>query len=443
MTAVLERLLDLLPPPWTQAPDSVLASLLGVGAMEFDTAQEDLDRLRRSHWIGTAFRLGDVEKLAALVGVTRLPWEQDVDGFRERVRAIVTARLQGALGAAELRRFVYDYLAGAQRSLHAVLVPGLPAVDTWEDAFAPPPEGQPHRKLGFVEFPAGHHRSAALALAGGKVPYLFRWTERNGGLDPAPARVSVTGLGGFRTAVPVIANLTTGDLVGWAGVVGTGRRLAIGPGPDGRSATAVLDDEVSGRVDVSSRLFSVSGYEPGQPFGPGDLDPVPQAVLLERGDNDLRYLSVGLYDVRGLDHVFFALAADALREGIFDDTRFDEALFPGGTVAGLDMDWDERAPATFRVRVPRGVIVEDPGIAGTGTFADVHSTLRASLDELRAAGVRAELELVGLRETQDQRVRAQLPWVSLPREVGPSGEGEELARSGQFGESALDESRFE
>ena len=451
----LDTLLELLPPPWTQEPGSAVARVLDVGALELEVAGEDIDRLRRSHSFDSAFRVGDLAKVIALLGVVPLPWEDGLDLLRPRARALIDARLAGAVGKADIGRFVVDYLVRADAALPVSLVRGLPPLRAWKDAY---PEttfelghdsvrddpADPHQPLQFVEWPERRRRSSQL----GSVPYLHRWTERNGGIFPTSPRIEVVGLTGGRTAVPIVANLTTGQAVGWRGVVGTGRRLVIRRRGD--ATVAELDDELGDRLDVSDRLFSVSGLRTGEPFGPDDLDDVPHMVQLAQGDNELRYLNAGLHDVDGLDHVAFALAADDLVEGAFDRTAFDRSLFPAGPVAGLAMTWVERAPATFTVRLRRDVVVHNgaPDVDLANELAnelatEVVDALARGLDDLRAAGVVAELELRGrLRDQQPQRARVHLPWIRLRPEVGPSGDADRLAVSARFGESPLGSTRF-
>jgi hypothetical protein len=453
----LDRLLDLLPPPWTQNPASVVSALLDIGALELEAGQEDVDRLRRSHGFDTAYRLGDLVKVVALLGVTPLPWEDDLDLLRPRARALIDARLAGAVGKREIAHFVVDYLARVGAAVAVDVVRGLPRLREWEQAYPPDTfspghdgiddddagDGGTHPPLRFVEWPHRTRRSQQL----GALPYLYRWTERNGGVFPATPRIEIVGLPGGATAVPIVANLTTGALVGWRGVVGTGRRLVIRAADDddgdvgADGVVAELDDEISGRRDVSGRLFSVTAFTAGAPFGPDDVDDEPRLFDLVQGDNELRYLNAGLYDVEGIDHVGFALAPDDLREGAFDRTTFDHSLFPAGPVAFVGLSWVERVPATFRVGVRRDVVVhrraEDPAVV-----AEVADALARGLGELRAAGVVAELELRGMREQQRQTVRVALPWVRLPPQQGPSGDGERLAVSARFGDSPLGDSRF-
>lgn len=431
----LDTLLDLLPDPWTLAEDSVLAALLGVAALELETIEEDLDRLRRSHWFSTAWRIEDLAGLAASVGVEPLPWE-DVAAFRERLDATVVARRQGSISAGALRRFAYDYLADLQEREQATFVPGLRPGRPADDAFDLDESAPAHRKMSFLEFPRRTARSHALAEVGNVVPYLFRWTERNAGLFDAIPRFTITGLVGGRTAVPLLANVSTGQLLGYAGVVGAGRRLRITPA-DQRigDARATLDG-----ADVSDRLFSVSRFEPGRPFALEDLDAQSRVPRLGRGDSDWWYLSVGLHGVDGLDRVPFAIADLDLRQAVFDASSFDHALFPTGPAAGLAMMWTEREPATFRLRVPAGIVVER---AGRRVHAEVMDSLRMTVGQLRAAGISARFETAGFRDRQRMRVRVRLPWVRLPGEDAPAGRDTSLALGARYGDSGLGASRFE
>jgi hypothetical protein len=341
--SVLERVLGVLPPPYAIEEDTVTAHVLDDLALELDAVQEDLDRVRRTHWVNLAYRFEDLNRLADLVGIQPIPGET-LASFRVRLLALVEARLRGAVGPQEIREFVHGYLSGAETALDSTFVPGLARYDA-EAAFRPDPRHPAYRPLQLVENPFRTRRSATLAATHGRVPYLFRWEERNQGLVDTVARFTVTGLHGGRTAVPLLANMTTHDLIGYQGVLRVGQRLELMPADDElgtRAARAVLD----GR-DVTDRIFSVSDFELGVPFNPPDRDAHPQLTRLARGPNEWTFLSVGLYDVDGLDRVFYAIADDALREGSFDSTFFDHSVFPSGAVAALELEWTEVEPASF------------------------------------------------------------------------------------------------
>src|SRR5207248_9032387 len=152
------------------------------------------------------------------------------------------------------------------------------------------------------ENPEVARQSAALRAAGGRVPYLFRWEEVNRGLEETVPAFRLTGLAGGRPAVPVLANLTTGELVGYAGQVPLGEVLALraaGDPADPQRAAATLGVE-----DVTARLFSLGGWVPGVPFDRDDLDAAPRLPRLARGANDWLFLAVGLFDLRGLNRFF-------------------------------------------------------------------------------------------------------------------------------------------
>lgn len=434
----LNRIQDLLPLPYSLAPDSVLSQVLNVVALELDALQEDIERVRQSHWMRTAARLIDVEKIAALVGVKRLSWESR-DLFRERVLALVEAQVQGAIGPREIREFVYDYILTAERAAGCTFVPGLSSLSLAE-AYEPPPGRETFRPLRLVENPLRRRRSATLQARSGKVPYLFRWQENNRGLDDSIARLTVTGVTSNVTTVPILANLTTGDLVGYSGLVRFGETLVLSPSGESREASATLNGE-----EVTAELFSVGGFQLGVPFERDQFDVPPRLPRLIRGSNEWIYLSVGLYDLRGLNRFHFAVADDDLREGTFNETNFDRALFPAGPQAQITMEWDETEPASFVVEVPRHITVEpaDASVEGRSIHEDVAEGLRTSIGKLHAAGVKTEVNMTPFSEEQPQMVVFQLSAKILDPEAGPAGENDQLSLGGRFGESTLGGSRFE
>jgi hypothetical protein len=443
----LARIQEHLPGPYALAEDAVLTRLLDVVALEFEAFQEDLDRMRQSHWIRFAYRLADAEKLGALVGVARLPWE-NLQTFRARLLPLVKSRLAGALGPLEIKRFVYDYLNESERALSDVdgrlaclLVPGLQRV-AFEQAFGPVPDRPLFRPLELRENPQRLKASGVLAARSGRVPYLYRWEEKNRGLDDTWARFRITGLFGGRTTVPVLVNETTGDLMGYAGQLPFGQTLVI----EGEEETAETARATLNGADVSDRLFSMRGFTLGVPFTRQDLDEAPLLPRLARGTNAWIFLLVGLYDIRGLNHFFFAIAGKNLREGVFDEAFFNQALFPSGTVARLEMDWVETEPACFEVRVPRYLVAEPSQLAAVQEerpYRQVAEGLAVSNRELHAAGVKAEVRFVPFVETQRQKVRVTLPWKVMDPEKGTAGSGDVVFAGGRFGESSLGGSRFE
>ncbi len=439
--SVVGRLRDLLPPPLTVEADSVLMRLLDVIALEAEAAHEDLERVRQTHWIRTAFRLEEAEQLGALLDIPRLPGE-GLELYRERLLAMAVARLRGATGAGEIRRFLYDYLVAAEKALGATLVVGLRET-SFEKAYAASGERPAFRPLQFVENPVRRRVSPVLATRRNRAPYLLRWTETNKGLDETFAEFDLRGLFGGRTAVPILVNLTSGELIGFRDVLRFGQRLQIrladGSDAGTRAAVATLDGN-----DVTRRTFSVDGFRLGVPFGPGDLDPAPRLPRLVRGPNEWIFLSVAHFDIKGLNRAFLAIADEKLREGVFDETAFNDALFPSGALAWLSMEWDETEPAAFEARVPRSVVVEPAGTGGSETpHALIERGVTDSLRRLHAAGVRSAVRFRPFAERQLQRDLFELPFRVFDPERGPTGTDRGATIGGRFGETRLGDSRFE
>jgi len=430
-----------LPPPYTDAADSVLQGFLDVIALDLEAFQEDLDRMRQTHWIRTAYSLRDASKLGALLDIAPFPWEH-LDLYRQRLLALVVARLKGALGPNELREFVYTYLLEVERVLNVTLLPGLQSVNSIE-AYTPPADRRLFRPLDFIENPRRERYSKSLADRNGNVPYLFRWSETNKGLDDTTVEIHISGLQHFRTVSPVLVNLTTGSLLCFAGRIGSGQTLTIrranpdGPSND-RKLTATLDGN-----DVSHQLFGVEGFQLGIPFSKQQQTPEPLVPALRRGVNEWIFLSVGYFDVRGLDSFFFSIATEELREGVFDETAFDASLFPSGAIAKLEMTWIETEPASFEIRVPRYLVMEQLSTAPEAIYLDVAQALESSIEGLRAAGVKGLVSFVPFTEKQQQTIKVHLPWKVLDRELGPSGETRSIELGARFGDAALDSSRFE
>ena len=70
----LRRILDLLPPPYTQTEDSVLAGIIDLAALELEIVQEDLDHMRQTHWIETVYDMRDATKLGGSIETGCSPW---------------------------------------------------------------------------------------------------------------------------------------------------------------------------------------------------------------------------------------------------------------------------------------------------------------------------------------------------------------------------------
>jgi len=440
--SALDRIRDLIPPPYTIEDDSVLSGLIDGFALECDSAQEDIDRMRRTHWVRQAYRFEDLRRIGALFDIEPLTWE-NLKTYRLRLITLIAARLSGALGPSDIRKFVHDYLVGAEDALKVTLILGLrgvpeDSVDPWQRT----DKRKFFEPLELAEFPLVTRRSKALAARGGFVPVLYRWTETNRGLEDSTATFRIMGMGSDRTAIPVLLNITTGDMILYHDRLTAGALLEISLDEDAeneRTARATVNG-----ADVTHKLRSVSGVELGRAETLVDLDESPQLPRFRRGDNEWIFLSVGFFDLPALDRTFFALADGMLREGRFDETQFDQSLFPSGSLAYLDMSWVESEPASFEVRVPRNVVSAPSGRPDDAAPYDlVADALRRSLQSLHAAGVRARLRFMPFTEQQPQFIRTTFSWMRPDPETGSAGTRDELSLGMHFGETKLGRSRFE
>ena len=58
----LAEIQDLLPAPYSAEKGAVLSQFLAAIALELEALQEDIDRMRLTHWVNHAYRLEDLEK---------------------------------------------------------------------------------------------------------------------------------------------------------------------------------------------------------------------------------------------------------------------------------------------------------------------------------------------------------------------------------------------
>jgi hypothetical protein len=418
MTA-LERMTSVLPLPYASDPRALVTRILDVCATEIEAAAEDIERMRRSHWIDRLYRGVDADKLAALVDVKRFHGEPTAI-FLRRISVLVAARLQGAVGPRQLRQFVYDYIVAMERLLECTLVLGMratPNEDAWSSI-----AGRPlYRPLQFVENPERVRRSRTLADRGGHVTHLCRWTETNRGLDDAPVTYRITGIGNGTTAMPSILNVTTRELIGYRGVIRPGRTLII------HSIAGQARATMEGR-DVSARLYAIQPFGFAQPFVIETL--APNGPRLQRGRNELMYLAPAMLDQPAFDAVSLLVEDSELREAVLDASTFDHSLLPTAVAAHVEMRWSEHEPASFEIRIPRGVVTESTAMNRELRFAgmtrppreEVADDLRDMLPQLRAAGVRAQVIFEPFRETQSQFDRFTEPGrVLLDPERAPTG----------------------
>jgi hypothetical protein len=398
-----------LPPIWSAERGTMLEALLSLVANEQTAYDEDMDRVRRSHWVDTAWDLFNLARIGALFGIAPAGWE-GVELFRERLKAVIAARLRGAVTPDALEHVVLRILKGVERELEHRYLPLPPDIRFGEQVLGRG-EAAPAARGRIIEFPVQRRRAAALKGKGALRQPLAQLEVDNKGVAPAALLGSITGVAGKRTAVPVLVNLTTGQILLWAGYLACGQRLHLSLAEDGALRARVGDR------DVSHEIWSGEGFVPGARFAPVRPDPAPRPLMLARGVNRLWFWPLGLYDAPGLDSAVFASPAADLEQGRWatgpagEGSRFDKALFEQPPAVSLDLFWDERQAAAFRIELPAGVVARPrtrPGRDPEIERAQLFQLLGEVVAELRAAGVDGRVTALPLAEEQRLESRATL-----------------------------------
>jgi hypothetical protein len=408
----LEATLQRLPPIYNVEPGSLLYQFMALFANSMAAYDEDMNRVQRSHWVDAAFDRQDLVKLGALFDIPAAPWEPH-HLYRARLKATIAARLQGAVSRDVLEFVLVQIIDGAQQAL-ATRYFDLPTIIGGGRSVFQTGASEDPLQPAFIEFPKQRRRSPELLDNKGLFRALSKFTLTNKGLHPVALQGVIRGVTGRVTTVPVLVNLTNGQVLTYVGDLPCGAELRLGVDPEGK-ITARLGDE-----DVRERVYTGQGFVPGEKFTPAIPDPEPLPLMLERGDNRLWYFPLALFDEKILNAGVYGMPALDLQHGRFaqrgqeeSGTLFDKSLFEQPPGVSLDLWWDEDAVATFRFEIPAGVIRREAAQTGdletdrTRLFA----LLQQTIDLLRAAAVDGRVVPRPLRETQplEDRVRVLDP----------------------------------
>lgn len=441
--ARLANMLERLPPTFTIDRGSLVEQLLALVSLQLALYDEDLDFVQRSHWVLHASRRDDLVKLGALFELPAAAWESD-EMYRARLVATIRGRLQGAVTRADLELVLRTILASAQISLGLRYADIGPQTAGERAFFATGPLAQAERPA-FTEFPLVLRRSPQLAHRNGVVRPLEHFEAHNRGIDECALELALTGAQRSRTTMPVIVNSTTGELIAFAGLVPCGQMLRISAGPE-RALSATLDG-----VDVTSRVYTANGFEPGPGFKPLLPDPAPRSLRLARGVNDLWIFSLALYDHPSFDRAAFAMPTPTLRQGEFNDaasseppSRFDDALFHQEPIGTLDVFWREKQAASFRFDVPACAVLRprELGAAADELHAQLFDLLQSTIDMLRGAAVLGVVRARPFESLQRSNDRCRVASAHLPPESASAGVDLLAALGCLFDVTALDRSRF-
>jgi hypothetical protein len=385
-------IVDRLPPLYREG--ELVGGLVDVIGLQHEIVDEELFEIQRAHWFGTCLELDEAAALAAVLDIAPEPW-QSLAEFRPWVHALRDARSDGSVTPSAVTKFVERYTAGYEAANRVALV------------------SSPTPRL--IENP-----SALLIHRQGPLEPLQRFVVTNRGLDPAPLAAVLTALGTTGPEyAPMLANVTTGEVIVYRGAVPGGQRLTLRPDEAGPRA------DLEG-VDVTDRLR----FEGDRP------------ITLAHGENELWFLPLAHFDTPGLDRFLLALAGDDLRQGRWTETAFDRSLFYQDPAIVLTVAWAETTPAAFRVDLATEVMTSSPDGADDALVArdELVAALDGALARLAAAGVRSAVTARAHHESQPAGDRLRMVLPLTHREVGPTGADRLPEAGGVFDVTAFDDS---
>ncbi len=390
--------------------------LLEQPAQQIEIAAGEALDVQRAHFFDDALQLDEVEGLAALLGITREPW-QNLLLFRAWVHSQRDAMVEGGgVTADALRGFAGSYSDAYEQATGVRLHSTRPLLQ----------ENPPLRK--FARPPVA---------ADDTVP-LTQFSVEVGGLDEAIASFLLVGLPAAPESMPLIANLTTGDALLFRGNLGAGERLWLRAGPD-RTMTAQLE-----RRDVTDRLVSIRDLVPGTPWAAAQIQSPAAGIRLVHGENRLWFLPVAHFDELGLDRFLLSLASLAKAQGRWDAAVFDDSLFYQEPAVMLKLTWVETQPAALEMRVASQSLRRRVPAAGTPEQSRdlLHLAIDTGIRRLKAAGIRSAVRMSEFTELQ--RSTDFLTGVMPVRikEAGATGADGFPDKGGLFGVTEYGESTF-
>lgn len=408
-----------------------LSRLLDVMALPLEEMDQQMRDIQRSHFFNQCVTLEDAAKLGAILDIPVEDWQSFRD-YRLWVHSLRDARLKaGAVTREGIRLFVHQYLEGFQRLKEVKLSPPATEFSTTESDTVP----------SLIENPPVY-RYMRPPGPNGLAP-LDRFKITNNGLDSTPINLVLTAFGGDAPEyAPMLMNVTTGNAIVFLGEIPTGKRLWIWSEKKEDDSLS-LHAELEGHT-VTDKLKYINGLVPGDADTAIHSSGDPQPLMLERGTNEFWFMPLAHYDVPGLDRALLALADLNLKQGVWDETRFDQSLFSQNAAVAIQMLWVETAPATFRVELPAQSMLSQPGNLeeGISDRDQLESSLEEALRRLSAAGVESRVHMRSHKEVQGARERLARVLPMTIKEKGSIGSDDLPDSGGAFGITDFDNSIF-
>ncbi|MGB5156366.1 hypothetical protein [Desulfobacterium sp. N47] len=407
----------------------LVGRILALCGLQIEILDELMLGIQQSHWFDSTKEVSEAEKLASVLGIERESW-QDLGEYRAWVHALRNGWLKnGTTTVYGLKTFIEEYINLYQDAVDTVFVPPIRG---WREEDKTESEDSAR----FIENPK--IKKYKYIPENGGIEPLHQFTINQRGIDDTSLHLLYTGITSTPEYVPVCANITTGQALIYLGEIPPGKRLWITAGPSG-IAGASLEGE-----DVTKKLRSITGYQPGMPWSDEQFDEKTLAIKLVRGENRLWFLPVAHYDRTGLDRFLLAFADTIMHQGRLDETSFDQSLFYQQPVIKLTAAWYEAVPASFAVSLSGGIMrfrKAGEDVAETRRRRLIFS-LQNGVNSLKAAGIKAAVSLAPFTEVQHQRDTLRDVSPKTFSSYGPTGRDAPPKTGAIFGKSKFEEVKF-
>jgi hypothetical protein len=410
-------------------------------AAPLEEADNLLFRIQRAHRLNVAEEAIDIIRLAGALNLTPLHFEdlvqdstltgsQRLDAMRARVKRIATLHLDG-LGTP------WAIFEAAAIFLNATIVPESPGAPLIQHEDA---EAYSHRAVFQFDLVPNQPREPVYLHEGlmrrhkvDSAPLypLNSWTVANDGIEDAPVRIVIQGIG-ERTVLPSVFCPDTQQGLVFNGVVPDSKTLVIdsseGATLDGNPVDELVTSYQGGITDFGS--YGGSNYSTGQesgmpPFG-GDLKnletppyqarrPVPPARV--GSSNWCFTVARGVYDGSSWD--FAVCDVPQLPIGNCDgDFQYDHCVYQFDPSGAVGMAWDERVTCAFKLLLPQRIPTAQAQPSNQAQPPNYVGRIGTILPRFKAGGIKAYVD-----QAPDSWILGQ----SVLRDAGASGgEGSEF-----------------
>ncbi len=411
------RILRLFPSILAGERVSLLGSVVAALAAPLEEADTLLFRIQRAHRVKVAELAGDLIQLARalnlqeqhfadLLTAEELPYGATLGAVRRRIERVARLHLSG-LGTP------WAIVEAAAIMLDAELVrdtpnaSGLRRLDAAGYSYVATADLGASRASRTTRIYLHENPLRPRTVPAADRYPLDEWLVSGENVEPAPARITIVGIGD-RAVLPTVFSPSTGEGIRFYGVIPAGSRLTIDAEDGARLDGMPIDDwvsfDVGGRDDFAR--YDVDPYivEHDGPRDPYDarstrlftppyrrVKPVPQ---VPPGPTEWRFgVAEGVYESSSADFCVYALPNEP--RAIFDEgPGCDQAVFDFSPSASVSMLWHERMPCAFKLLVPKDIPARMPAQSEAaakeqGSQAVDLEPVAAFVARCKAAGVRA------------------------------------------------------